>query len=471
MSWYDPNFAYKKSIVIPHGKVSGSSDLLDFPVLVSLTDANLKSQANGGLVSSSSGYDLLFTDATETRELPYEVESYTATSGALVAWVRIPMLSATQDTVFYLYFGNATVTGWQATASNVWDSNYKAVYHLSDNAANTTVAESTSSGYTGTNNATTSTTTVGGEIASALSYNGTSDYTHVNYQANLNPSQFTVEAWGYVSGGSGTTRALISSRDASDASHLKGYIIYADSNNHWAAYLGANTASWGSINTSSTITNSSWYHIAATYDGTTLTLYVNGTSAASSALSYTQNATYEFRIGAGANETSPTLYFNGDVDEVRVSKVARTANWLATQYTNQSAPSSFIVVGQLSPNSGTSDLPVLLESSVASSSPQHSADQLNPGARGVKLLFNSTVQASDDPITLLVEGKDIISGQYYTVASFPSLSLGPTVLTLYPGLSASSTVASGILPRTWRVTATASTSESASYTVGASLIA
>jgi hypothetical protein len=37
-------------------------------------------------------------------------------------------------------------------------------------------------------------------------------------------------------------------------------------------------------------------------------------------------------------------YWEGSVDELRISDMARTTDWLATEYSNQSAPSSFVLI-------------------------------------------------------------------------------------------------------------------------------
>ncbi|UCD81121.1 MAG: hypothetical protein JSW26_06745, partial [Desulfobacterales bacterium] len=52
-----------KKISVDSTKVSGSSDLSDFPVLVSITNADLKTTTNGGQVTDANGYDIVFTDS------------------------------------------------------------------------------------------------------------------------------------------------------------------------------------------------------------------------------------------------------------------------------------------------------------------------------------------------------------------------------------------------------------------------
>ncbi|MGI5170172.1 LamG-like jellyroll fold domain-containing protein [Spirillospora sp. CA-253888] len=59
-------------------------------------------------------------------------------------------------------------------------------------------------------------------------------------------------------------------------------------------------------------------HIAATFDGTTASIYVNGRLAASGALPYTEDAGAATVIGGTAGAGAASGHFAGDVDEVRV---------------------------------------------------------------------------------------------------------------------------------------------------------
>jgi MSHA biogenesis protein MshQ len=77
-----------------------ASDLVDFVVLINLTDADLA--AKGQVY----GDDIVFVDS-DGQKLDHEIEYYNGTSGTLVAWVRIPSLSSTVDTTIYMYYGNA----------------------------------------------------------------------------------------------------------------------------------------------------------------------------------------------------------------------------------------------------------------------------------------------------------------------------------------------------------------------------
>lgn len=166
---------------IDHTKVP-NSDQTNFPVFVVGFDSSLKATSYGGQMTSANGYDILFTsDATGIHVLPYERALHNTQTGRVAYWVAVPTVSHTVDTPIYVWYGNSSVNADQSNRTAVWDSNYKAVWHMNDNAQSQTVAESTANGHTGTNQANTSPRSVPGALANltALSYTGSLDYTNV----------------------------------------------------------------------------------------------------------------------------------------------------------------------------------------------------------------------------------------------------------------------------------------------------
>src|SRR5512143_358394 len=63
-------FGYRMPITINHLKVSGTQS--NFPVLISITSASLKSEINGGHVKNGSGYDIVFRASDGTTVLPHD---------------------------------------------------------------------------------------------------------------------------------------------------------------------------------------------------------------------------------------------------------------------------------------------------------------------------------------------------------------------------------------------------------------
>lgn len=186
---------------INHTKVA-NSDQANFPLFVAGTDASLKSTNRGGRMYSTSGYDILFTsDATGTNALQYERGIHDTQSGRIAYWVKLPILSHSIDTPIYVWYGNPSITTDQSVGTAVWDTNYKAVWHMNDNAQSFTVADSTGNGHNGTNQAPTQSRSVAGALANlnGLSYSGSSDYTNVpssnGSDLDLTTGNVTVEFW------------------------------------------------------------------------------------------------------------------------------------------------------------------------------------------------------------------------------------------------------------------------------------
>src|SRR5258706_14400600 len=107
------SYTFRNSITIDHTKC-GSSDSTNFPMLFSGTYTYLKTVGNGGNVTNVNGYDIIFTsDIAGTTLLDFELVNYSASTGTVEFWVRIPTLSHTTDTVIYLFYGNSSITTYQ----------------------------------------------------------------------------------------------------------------------------------------------------------------------------------------------------------------------------------------------------------------------------------------------------------------------------------------------------------------------
>lgn len=161
-------YTYRRSVTIYHTKVP-DTDQTNFPMLFSGTYAYLATTSNGGGVTNANGYDIIFTsDAAGTSTIPYERESFNATTGAVIFWVQVPTLSHTSDTTIYLFYGNSSVTTDQSNKNGTWDSGYKGVWHL-PNGSTLSANDSTSNANSGTvNNA----TATNGQIDGGAAFSG-----------------------------------------------------------------------------------------------------------------------------------------------------------------------------------------------------------------------------------------------------------------------------------------------------------
>jgi hypothetical protein len=166
-------YSYSRSITINHTKVP-NTDQTNFPVLIAGTYSYLATTGNGGNVTNSNGYDIIFTsDAAGANMLAFERQSYNASTGAVTFWVKVPTLSHTTDTVIYLFYGNSSVTTDQSNKTAVWDSNYLGVWHMS----NGVTLNGNDSTANGNNGSTSGVTAVTGIIADAASYSSSGEVT------------------------------------------------------------------------------------------------------------------------------------------------------------------------------------------------------------------------------------------------------------------------------------------------------
>ena len=100
-------------------------------------------------------------------------------------------------------------------------------------------------------------------------------------------------------------------------------MLYAGTNNKWMFWIGDGD-SWVRLR-GSNIVLKTWTHVAATYDGSTMRLYLNGEQVGTPVQSKIKlNTSYPLRIGAGANERNADFFFNGQVAEVQIWNLVRS---------------------------------------------------------------------------------------------------------------------------------------------------
>lgn len=158
---------------------------------------------------------------------------------------------------------------------------------------------------------------------SSIALDGTGDYVKIDATYNSTFSftgDFTIEGW--VNGSSFGQYAAI-------ATNWESGWYFAVWNGN-SLYFYANGAQRVAA-TGLTFTTGTWYHVAVTRSGSTIRVFKDGTQVGSNGtLSGTVSATDFTGIGANVNNNDVTNYWNGYIDEFRISKVARyTANFTA----------------------------------------------------------------------------------------------------------------------------------------------
>jgi len=326
-------------IDVAAAKVSGGPHA-SFPVLVSLTASWLRGTAAGGEIASAAGYDIYFSsDLAGSVRLAHEIERYRSDTGELVAWVKLPMLSTT--TTFYLQDGDPTITTSQENKASVWSAGYAAVWHLSDLADSTTQNPGTNNGASDAS----------GKIANARAFDGAGNVVSAGTSASVDDAFAaggTAEAWFSATGwgGSGLGRIF----DKGTGSTLAIGMCNA---NVAGAFLFGHSFSTGAGNwctPSGSLALNAWTHVAVVYDSSSSAnlpiIYVNGTAMALGTIS-TPSGSPRSEAGAAltlGDRAAAGRAFAGIIDEARLSRVVRSAGWIATSYEDQRDPASFCIV-------------------------------------------------------------------------------------------------------------------------------
>jgi uncharacterized repeat protein (TIGR01451 family) len=333
---------YRQVITINHANVN-ATDQTNFPVLVNLA-------ANTGLQNhaQASGNDILFTASDGTTVLAYEREKYVSGTGALVAWVKIPVLSHTTDTVVYMYYGNGGASD-QQNAAAVWDTNYKGVWHLNQTPTGATgdIVDSTG-GNNGTSQTIAAGAQVAGKIGGSLTLSGTNNYISTATSFN-NPQAVMLEAWVKTTTTNGYKVVGFEANQTGTGSATYDRHIYFDTTGH--ANFGTYNGGTQVAASTNVLNDGQWHFLVGYRDNAaaTISLYVDGVLQATTASSAAQNFTGWYRIGGYKTSGWPGLggdgYFAGSVDEIKLSHFVRSAGWIKTEYTNQASPATFYSIG------------------------------------------------------------------------------------------------------------------------------
>jgi hypothetical protein len=151
-----------------------------------------------------------------------------------------------------------------------------------------------------------------------MKFDGTGDYLNTS-PANqaafaFGSGDFTIEMWVYAAT-TGTTKGLYDSRPSGTNGAYA--FIYLDSSNVISYLIN----SGGGTITGTALSVSTWYHVAVARSGTSTKLFLNGVQVGST---LTDSNTYlnagTSRPFIGANASSLGSYFNGYIDDLRVTK-------------------------------------------------------------------------------------------------------------------------------------------------------
>ncbi len=160
----------------------------------------------------------------------------------------------------------------------------------------------------------------------ALRIDGGNRHVAVADDDSLKPAQLTLQAWVYKDPSLPAYGAVMMKSSSSSWNDGYGLTNFTDGRIHFFV----NQYSTNEV--SAELADNSWTHVAGTFDGNTLKLYLNGVLVSSKDYSASINhSNSELRIGSGSGANYP---WRGQIDEAQVWNIARSAQDIAATYQN-----------------------------------------------------------------------------------------------------------------------------------------
>src|SRR3990167_4191157 len=318
-SWYNTSWAYRRKITFDNS--AQTENLTNFPVLVKL-DSTRINYSN----TQDSGQDIRLTDSDGTTLLSYEIEKWDETGSSYV-WVKVPQIDASSSTdSIYMYYGNTSATDAQA-ATSVWDSNHVLVQHLAETSG-TTSNDSTSNNNDGTKvSATEPNPTTSGQIDGAQTFDGSNDKVSMSSAIVPTSGNFSISTW-FKTTDITNNKVLVSQYGSPYPAGR--FFLEINRTSGKSGFFQGDAA--GAITGVTSFSTTNWNYLVVTRSGNNFTVYMNGTQDATATSSVgIQNIVTKIGLGDG----SFSDYFNGFLDEIRISNSARSSAWIAASYKSE----------------------------------------------------------------------------------------------------------------------------------------
>ncbi len=342
-TWWDCDWDYR--IQLTFDNQTRSENLDNFPVLVTLNSGRIDYGQTQDL-----GQDIRFVDSDGVTVLAHEIEEWNE-SGDSYVWVNVTRIDGSSNTDYiWMYYGNNAV-GDSQDADNTW-VNYRGVWHLDEDQFGIGNAglyqDSTSNNFDGNDQI--SAAGQDGQIAGGQEFDGADDYIYLGTTNIVDGTgAFTFTAWlnldtlpglnnhygifsRYPGADNGSFRVMAGQWGAANDSHLD---------------ISTNDGAWHDMIANTQSSTGTWTYLAAVYDGAGIVnFYFDGNPDGS--VPFTEPSVIAGAgqyIGAGA----PGIFrLDGFIDELRLSSITRSADWIEAQY--ESMSDTFITYGVEEPS-------------------------------------------------------------------------------------------------------------------------
>jgi hypothetical protein len=264
-------------------------------------------------------------------------------------WFRVAWEDDGQIT-FELYDDTVTLIDSITANDNTYTSGYYGVaayqnadwddFHAIDlgGTAGTMIEDSTSYNNDGIKTGENEPNEIAGKIGQGQDFDGSDDYINCGDDTSLEVDYVTIEGW--VKFDTNTGKRVIASIDDGTNRRWALYLLDAPYRLRFFVFVGG---AWRSPDYPWQPTTDDWYYIAGIKSETHVRTYINGMEVGTPQPfpGVMDKDPTDLRIGVG----NYPGFFDGIIDEVRVSNVARNPEWIKTCYNNQNSPSTFYSIG------------------------------------------------------------------------------------------------------------------------------
>jgi len=283
---------------------------------------------------------LRFFNYDRSQFLNFEIEKWN-TSGDSFVWVQLPLLYNGMNGVV-AEWGNPDETNLPAYTSDgsTWSQNYEGVWHLHE--LNSICKDSSPNANNGSFNNVTH--VFDGQVDGADDFDGTTSSINIPSDTTLRlEKDISVSLW--IKPDTGIENWDCPVANAWDnGDDESGYSIsYVSDKLRFLIKTDSMASGDWNTNPGFAVAFDTWQHIAGTYDGSTIRYYVDADQKETRAVTGNINWTFSpqaFYIGKFQDDNEQDFY-DGTIDEVRISSVARSADWLWASHETMADNNSF----------------------------------------------------------------------------------------------------------------------------------
>lgn len=328
MAWLGP-WAKRRQLSIVATDVD--EDLTDLPIKVLVSASAGKTSVDVSGIFDDLGANKLkiaFTQSDGTTQLYAEIVFWDNTGEVTEIWVKVPSLLAASGGTIYMYWDatqadNTTYVGAvnSTPGANVWNSNYLAVWHFAETTGNYLDSTSNNRDSTSVDVSDRSASGAFGGVCPEFDEASNDD---IQFPSISGPLNHTIEVYALTDTVSSGYNAILNHGSGNPANW---YQLGRNGNEWHYRWIGNDLPNrrmdFGTLSTGI------WYHLAGTWDQDTddeAIGYVDGAQVGYTAS--TSNATassHAISVGRGISDTED---WDGRIEEVRISDIARSAAWI-----------------------------------------------------------------------------------------------------------------------------------------------